>query len=190
MANKDRLRVFVARWDGQGRGEDPWPALEYLKAGAKERMEGGIKRLGALFLKIGAVPMIPVGVGLMLYGLSQILAADRWDEPLPIGVSMVVMGGLLWQLSRRLDAGALQIRYRQQQRKLVQLARRSQGRLTVTDAAADAGMTVEEAEDILKKMCDSGYVEIEVTESGMMVYRFPEVLFAHEKAWSRAIDRA
>ena len=153
-------------------------------------MEGGIKRLGALFLKVWAVPMIPLGVGLMLFGLFRIFEENRWEDPLSVGVAFVVMGALLWLSSRKLDEAAQLVRYRRQQNKLVRLARQRQGRLTVTESAAETGMTIEECEQILKKMADGGYVEVEVTDSGLMVYRFPEVLFGHEKMWSRSIDRA
>lgn len=153
-------------------------------------MEGGIKRLGALFLKMWAVPMIPLGVGLMLFGLFRIFEENRWEDPLSVGVAFVVMGALLWVSARKLDEAAQLVRYRRQQNRLVRLARQRQGRLTVTESAAETGMTVEECESILKQMADGGYVEVEITDSGMMVYRFPEVLFGHEKMWSRSIDRA
>jgi TusA-related sulfurtransferase len=49
---------------------------------------------------------------------------------------------------------------------------------------------VEETKEVLEKLANGGYVEVEVTDSGMMVYRFPEVLFGHEKHWSRGIESA
>ena len=164
--------------------------MEQLTTGVKQRMDGGIKRLGALFLKMWAVPMIPVGVGLMLYGLFRIFEENRWEDPLSVGVALVVMGALLWGGARKLDEAAQLVRYRRQQNRIVRLARQRQGRLTVTETAAETAMTVEESEEILKKLADSGYVEVEISDSGMMVYRFPEVLFSHEKMWSRSIDRA
>jgi hypothetical protein len=156
----------------------------------KDHMEGGIKRLGALFLKVCAVPMVPIGLGIMLYGLFSMIEQSRWEDPLSIGVAIVVMGALLWVLSRKLDEAASLVRYRRQQNRLLRLAQQRQGRLSVTEAATDSGLTVEEAEKIMKDLADRGYVELEVTDSGMMVYRFPEILFGHEKVWSRSIDRA
>ena len=80
------------------------------------------------------------------------------------------------------------VRYRRQQNAIVRLARERGGRLSVTEAAADSGLTMQEAESILKELVDGGYVELEITTSGMVVYRFPEVLFAHEKPWSQGVD--
>ncbi|MBI2506201.1 MAG: hypothetical protein HYW07_23540 [Candidatus Latescibacteria bacterium] len=159
-------------------------AIEDAKLKARFSMEGGLKRLGALFLKICAVPLIPIGLGMVLYGLFT-----RF-EPLSIGVALVLLGGLLWLLARKLDAAALLVRHRKEQNRIVRLARQKGGRLMVAEAAADTGLMVQEAEEILRELADGGYAEVEVTDSGMMVYRFPEFLFAHEKHWSRSVESA
>ena len=163
-----------------------------LKVGSA--IESGCKRLGALFLKVLAVPIVPIGLGLMLYGLFQMLRPEAPDrhffEPFAIGVTQVIFGSLLWILAKKLDAAAHLLRYRRQQNRVVRLARQRGGRLTVTEAAADTGLTVEEAAEILKCLADRGFVEVETTDSGLIVYRFPEVLFAHEKQWSRGVESA
>ena len=157
-------------------------------------IESGCKRLGALFLKVLAVPIVPIGLGLMLYGLFQMLRPEAPDsdffEPFAIGVTQVIFGSLLWILAKKLDVAAHLVRYRRQQSRVVRLARQRGGRLTVTETAADTGLTVEEASEILKRLADGGFVEVEITDSGLIVYRFPEVLFAHEKHWSRGVESA
>jgi len=135
--------------------------------------------------------MVPVGVGLMLYGLmTKLMHGYNFEDTFAPGVSLVILGSLLWVLAKRLDAAAQLVRYRRQQNRIVRLARERGGRLTVTEAAAESGFTVEETAEILKKLADGGFVEIEVTDSGLMVYRFPEVLYGHEKHWSRGIESA
>ena len=157
-------------------------------------IESGFKRLGALFLKVLAVPIVPIGLGLMLYGLFQMLRPEAADSDFfklfAIGVTQVIFGSLLWILAKKLDAAAHLVRYRRQQSRVVRLARQRGGRLTVTETAADTGLTVEEASEILKRLADGGFVEVEITDSGLIVYRFPEVLFAHEKRWSRGVESA
>ena len=157
-------------------------------------IESGCKRLGALFLKVLAVPIVPIGLGLMLYGLFQMLRPEAPDsdsfELFAIGVTQVIFGSLLWILAKKLDAAAHLVRYRRQQNRVVRLAQKRNGRLTVTETAADTGLTVEEAAEILKCLADGGFVEIEITDSGLIVYRFPEVLFSHEKHWSRGVESA
>ena len=163
-----------------------------LKVGSA--IESGCKRLGALFLKVLAVPIVPIGLGLMLYGLFQMLRPEASDsdffELFAIGVTQVIFGSLLWILAKKLDAAAHLVRYRRQQNRVVRLAQKRNGRLTATETAADTGLTVEEASEILKCLADGGFVEVEITDSGLIVYRFPEVLFAHEKHWSRGVESA
>jgi len=165
-----------------------------LKIKAGSHMEGGMKRLGALFLKSWAVPMVPVGLGFMLFGLYEIMTRASNIHgvgiPFAIGVTLSILGSLLWVLAKKLDAAAYLVRYRRQQNRIVRLAQQRGGRLTITETAAETGLAVEEVEDILKGMAERGFVEIEITDSGMMVYRFPEILFAHEKHWSRGVESA
>jgi hypothetical protein len=165
-------------------------ATREAKIKAGNYMEGGLKRLGALFLKVWAVPMVSVGLGLMLWGLFSKLEQRQWEDPLSAGVALVVLGGVLWVLARKLDSSAQLLRYRRQQNAIVRLGQERGGRLTATETAADTGLTMEEAEEILVRLADGGFVEIEITESGMVVYRFPEILLAHEKPWSRGVDSA
>ena len=149
-----------------------------------------MKRLGALFLKTWAVPLVPVGGGLMIFGLIDRIEYQQGMDLFSVGVTLVILGALLWILSKKLDEAAQMVRYRRQQNRIVRLAQERGGRLTVVEAAADIGLTVEEVEEVLKRMADGGYVEIEVTDSGLVVYRFPEILYAHEKHWSRGVDSA
>ena len=149
-----------------------------------------MKRLGALFLKTWAVPLVPVGGGLMIFGLIDRIEYQQGMDLFSVGVTLVILGALLWILSKKLDEAAQMVRYRRQQNRIVRLAQERGGRLTVVEAAADTGLTVEEVEEVLKRMADGGYVEIEVTDSGLVVYCFPEILYAHEKHWSRGVDSA
>ena len=51
-------------------------------------------------------------------------------------------------------------------------------------AMADAGFI----ELTRLAMADGGFVEMEVSNSGMVVYRFPEIVFENEKSGSRGVD--
>ena len=180
--------LFISAIDGVA-----MKSIDEAKRKVGSAMEGGFKRIGALFLKVTALPMVSVGLGAMLYGLFQILNngdPNHQFAPFAIGVTQTILGSLLWILAKKLDTAAHLVRYRGQQNRVVRLAQQCGGRLTVTEAAADTGLSVEEVGDILKRMADGGYVEVEITDSGMIVYRFPEVLFAHEKQWSRGVETA
>ncbi|MFH1571853.1 MAG: hypothetical protein ABIL09_27940 [Gemmatimonadota bacterium] len=148
---------------------------------ANSLLEGGAKRLGALFLLAWALPMVCGGLGLMLWGLFNRIGDNPWQDPLSIGVSLVILGSVLWVLSKRLDAAAQLVRRRRHENRILRLARACGGRLMAIEAAAETGLTAAEAESILRELAEGGYVEIEVTEAGLMVYRFPEVLYGHGK---------
>jgi hypothetical protein len=165
--------------------------LDEAKLKVGSAVESGFKRLGALSLKAMAVAMVPMGLGLMLYGLFRILHSGEGQiAPFAIGVTLTILGTLLWFLARKLDDAAHLLRYRRQQNRVVRLAQQRGGRLTATETAAETRLTAEEAADILRRLTDGGFAEIEVTDSGLIVYRFPEVLFAHEKPWSRGVESA
>ena len=146
-------------------------------------LEGGIKRLGGLFLLVLAVPLFTVGLGLMLWGLSQALntaihSGPPVEQSLSIGVALVVLSVLMWVGSRRLDMAVHTLRGRRIENALLRLAQRRHGRLTVIEAAAETGYTAEETALVLRRLSEQGFVEIEVTEAGVMVYRFPEIAYA------------
>ena len=170
-------------------------SIEEAKFKVNSAMEGGFKRLWALCLKILAVPTLPLGLGFTLYGLFEIVTgsapySDVDIMPFVVGISFFAFGSLLWVLSEKLEESARLVRYRWQQNRVVRLAQQRGGRLTVTEAAAEVGFAIEEVEEILNHMADGGFVEVEITDSGMMVYRFPEVLHAHEKDRSRGVEDA
>jgi len=160
-------------------------------------LEGGIKRLAGLFLLVLAVPLFTVGLGLMLWGLSQALSTAIHSGPpvehsLSIGVALVVLSALLWVGSRRLDMAVRTLRGRRIENALLRLAQRRNGRLTVIEAAAETGYTAEETALVLRRLSEQGFVEIEVTEAGVMVYRFPEIAYALTSgdAWTTRIESA
>lgn len=72
------------------------------------------------------------------------------------------------------------LRYAQPQRTPQQLlldaAMREGGALTVTQAAMITGFSFAEAEQVLREMVASGYVDVgNEPESGVIVYYFPEL---------------
>ncbi len=169
-------------------------------------LEGGIKRLGGLFLLVWAIPLFAVGLGLMLWGLSKALTAaihtgpngfllggsHSFHDPLSIGVALVVLSVLMWVGSRRLDAAVRTLKDRRVENALLRLAQQRGGRLTVIEAAAETGYTAEEVALVLRRLSEQGFVEIEVTDAGVMVYRFPEIAHAPTpgESWATRIGSA
>ena len=148
-----------------------------MRTQIRDIFDGGLRRAGALALTGWSAVLLPAGLGLVLYGVVERLESGAWREPLPIGVAVVAAGAIVWHLSRRLDASARAARARRDENRIVRLARERGGRLTTMEAAAETGLTAAEAEVILRGLAEGGFIEIEVTEAGIMVYRFPEVIY-------------
>lgn len=157
-----------------------------------ERLSGSVQRLGSAFLTGWAILLLPAGIGLILYGLVERIDSRNWQEPLSIGVAVFAVGSLVWFLSRRLDAAAQDARARRHEHQLLRLARTRDGRLTATEAAAEIGIAAAEAEAILKGLAEGGFVELEVTDGGVLIYRFPEILYVRGGAssWARRHESA
>jgi len=62
------------------------------------------------------------------------------------------------------------------QRRVLLLATEKGGILTVTDVAASLNMSLDRAEELMNTMDDGFRVRSDVTEQGIIVYEFPEVL--------------
>jgi predicted RNA-binding Zn-ribbon protein involved in translation (DUF1610 family) len=61
------------------------------------------------------------------------------------------------------------------QQRVLRLATRRAGMLTVTDVAAELNLSISAAESVLMAMDDGYHVRSDITEEGVLVYEFPEV---------------
>ena len=129
-------------------------------------------------------PLPPSGIGRRIFGgtlavLATIMITAGIStsvfEPVVIGslFGMTGSGLFLWgwkalQQRRESVLNALN-------RKVLMLATRRGGVLTVTDVAADLDLTIPAAEKILVAMDDGFRVRSEITAEGVLYYEFPEV---------------
>ncbi len=68
------------------------------------------------------------------------------------------------------------------QQLLLNAAMREGGKLTVTQAAMVTGYSFEQAEQLLREMVASGYVDVgNEPDSGVIVYYFPELRYARRR---------
>ncbi len=71
--------------------------------------------------------------------------------------------------------------------ELVRLAGKRGGKLTAVEVVAEFAVTLEEAEAALRDLAVRGAAEPEVTESGLLVYAFPDVRLLDEKPRSKGV---
>jgi hypothetical protein len=70
---------------------------------------------------------------------------------------------------------------------LVRLARERGGKLTVVEAMSDLRLDAHLAEDALKELQVSEMAELELTDSGLIVYSFEDVKLLDEKDTARGL---
>ena len=79
------------------------------------------------------------------------------------------------------------LRLETHQAELVRLAERRGGKLTVIEAVAETALDTPTIEAALGVLVEQGVADIEVTDSGLLVYTFPDVQRLPEKGSSRGI---
>ena len=137
--------------------------------------------------KIGCGGLLVASGMFMLLGLAVSLAEE--------GMATFDIGdmvGFLVMVAAPVTAGSLMIRShfkhkqkalqaqqkalkRDREREILQLAQRKGGRLTITEIAADTSMLTDEAEKFMNELVSKGYVSMNVTDSGVIVYDFYDI---------------
>lgn len=60
--------------------------------------------------------------------------------------------------------------------RIFKLAYRLKGRVTVSDIVVETGLGIHEAEQLIESMVDNAHVRMEVDDSGLVTYEFPEII--------------
>ena len=129
------------------------------------------------------------GFGGLIASVVAVTGKGPWDmKALSIGLLLVATAQLIWWAGILVHRSADRKRYAQHQHRLLKLAREKGGSLTVLEAATDARMTVEKAEEILRELAARGHAEVRISDSGLIVYHFPEILRWEEKHWAKPVD--
>lgn len=109
-------------------------------------------------------------------------------EELSVGLCIIVFSQLIWWGGRRVKRSGDKKAHAKNQHRILRLARDKGGSLTVTEAAMDTRITVEKTEEILRELTISGHAEMRISDSGLVVYHFPEIEHWDEKKRARPVD--
>lgn len=71
-------------------------------------------------------------------------------------------------------------RFRGNQGRIFRAAYKHKGKLTISDIVLETDLSISEAEEIINGMVDSTHVRMEVEDSGLVIYEFPEILSRFE----------
>ncbi len=109
-------------------------------------------------------------------------------EELSGGLCLIVFSQIIWWAGRRVKRSGDKKAHAKNQHRILRLARKKGGSLTVIEAATDTRITVEKTEEILRELTISGHAEMRISDSGMVVYHFPEIERWDEKYRARPVD--
>lgn len=80
------------------------------------------------------------------------------------------------QFRHQQDRAALAGVGEQERRRVLKLAAREEGYLTAEETAMDCNISIQQAEALLDDLVEQGSAQLQVSESGSMVYVFPNLL--------------
>jgi hypothetical protein len=131
-----------------------------------------------------------MGIGFLAGGVSQhSIGVQLFSILVAVGVPGASGVALLRQHLRRAlpspEVAALpRARWTSE---LVKLAAKKGGRLTVVEVIAETALAPDQVQAAFDEVCASGLAEPEVTESGLIVYAFRDLLLLGEKSDSRGL---
>ncbi len=141
------------------------------------------------------------GVGLLAVALFMVvgfLRADANPAALSTMVALLIGAGLPaagggWLLARHFGVGRGIDRRREELRRdtleaeILRMAARRGGRLTALEAAAELAVPATTAEELLNGLMSREVAEIEITDSGLLVYAFHDLRRLSEKETARGL---
>ncbi|HLB35029.1 MAG TPA: hypothetical protein VJL31_00500 [Gemmatimonadales bacterium] len=141
------------------------------------------------------------GAGLILISLFMLLGFFNLQQPLSPAVAAVTLlltvalpaigGARLAYLHFRERGVPAQrreaLRLQTYQSEILKLAAKKGGKVAIVEVTAETGIDARSAEDALKGLLEQGIAEIEVTDSGLLVYSFGDVRSLPEKDSSKRI---
>lgn len=132
-------------------------------------------RGGWVFIGIGAFFLF----GFVLNALEKGVDSGDIVAALVIGVVPIVIGALRirkhYQERKKFEQQQQQALYTQREKEIIRLAQKTQGYLSIPDIVGGTSMNTIEAEEIMREMTTKGYVNMNVTDAGVIVYEFYEI---------------
>ena len=173
-------------WQRDWKTRPVWKSVRDAQTVADLATDGScaMRYLFGYFLKGFAVLQGVVG---LTVALTALMTGRHTWQMVSVGLLLLATAQLIWWTGRLVHRSADHKRYVQHQHRLLKLARKKGGSLTVLEAATDARMTVEKAEEILRELAARGHAEVRVSESGLIVYCFPEIERWDEKHRARPV---
>lgn len=137
-------------------------------------------------------------VAVALFMVAGFLRADVDPSAPATLVALLIAAGLpaaggSWLLARHFGAGRRIASRREQLRRdtleaeILKMAERHGGRLTAVEVAGELAVPATMAEELLNELMRRDMAEIEITDSGVLVFAFHDVRHLSEKETARGL---
>ncbi len=139
-------------------------------------------------LLIGVALFMAIGFGLSdaTRSLATTIGTLLIAVAIPAGAGIALIQSH-YRGQRLRTADRAELRLQTWESELVKLASERGGKLTIVEAVAATGLRAPQVEEALRSLTQQGVADIDVTDSGMLVYRFPDVQLLGEKGGSKPI---
>ena len=137
---------------------------------------GEVMRFGEKLLVAVAVLLSAFGV-VMIAGMLINILNHTSKDPLLTDLLLVLLIGVLplvggVRLYQHVRANAAARQADEWERAVLQVAKRHHGMVTAMDVASNSALTLEQAKDTLDQLNLKGFNEMDVSESGTIIYKF------------------
>ncbi len=137
------------------------------------------------FIAWGKGPFSTVlGLGL---SLATISIAWLYYRPLVSVISLAIVGVIAFAAKKYSDKQTHILHRRTFEADILKLAEQKSGRLTIVEVMAEFAVDAETAKNALESFASEGIAEIEITESGVLVYSFYDIRHLAEKESARGV---
>ena len=133
--------------------------------------------IGGVLIFLGAFMLLGFAVNLS----EKSFAIDIGDIVafILLSAAPIIVGSVIVRShftgKRRLIEAEQKALYEQREREIIRLAQQKRGRLSIPEIAVATSMNTEEADKMMREMAAKGYVDMQVTDSGVIVYEFYEI---------------
>jgi hypothetical protein len=130
---------------------------------------------GWILIGIGAFLLLGFTVSAVKEGITtgDIVAFLLFCVGPIVGGTLLIRSNL--QAKRKGIQQTQQALVAQREKEIIRLAQKTGGHLTIPDIVGGTSLNTTEAEEIMREMTTKGYVNMNVTDAGVIVYEFYEI---------------
>ena len=136
--------------------------------------------IGGILIAFGAF----LSLGFVINATQKGINAGDIAAILMLGIAPIAGGGMLirshFKRKRNVLLDQKKALQAKQETEIFHLAQQKGGRLSIPDIVAGTSLSTIEAEQIMRTMAEKGYVSIQVTDSGIIIYEFYEIAHRNE----------